>query len=176
MAINRTFLFVEGIIFLLLGFFAIAQPYITTLAFEFILGVTLVIAGLVQGFRALSNIREESSITLLIAAAFALVAGILFLTYPLTGVLTLTLLVVAYLVVDGISKIVNGFQFRELKGWGWLAFSGFISLVLAALIYQAWPVSATWVIGLYLGIYWIFLGVALITIAYNLKRIFRRPT
>lgn len=173
MPINRTFLILEGIVFVLLGLFAIAHPYITTLGFEFVLGIALVAAGVIQGIRSLINIKEESAATVLIAAAFALIAGILLLTYPLTGILTLTLLITAFLVVDGISKIVNGFQLREFKGWGALVFSGVISLILAALIYQAWPISATWVIGIYLGVYWIFLGISLLIIAFYFRKAYR---
>jgi uncharacterized membrane protein HdeD (DUF308 family) len=46
--------------------------------------------------------------------------------------------------------------------WGWMLFSGLISLWLAFLIWRGWPSTATWVIGLYVGLNMIFLGVPLI--------------
>lgn len=164
------FILLEGIIFLILGMFAISQPFFTTLSVEFFLGVLLVAVGLAQIIRGVTNRRDTRLLTTLVGGIIALIAGGLLLAYPVTGALTLTLLVAVFFILDGIAKIVNALQFRPVRGWGWLLFSGVISLVLAGLIFSGWPSTAGWVIGLYVGIYLLFLGISLIMLSIYLKK------
>jgi uncharacterized membrane protein HdeD (DUF308 family) len=160
----------EGIVFFLLGMIALAYPFIIALSLEVILGGLLTAAGIVQGFHALGALKDSRSGALLVAAAFSLIAGILLLSYPLSGVLTLTLLLTAYFFVDGISRIVSSFQFRPTKGWFWLLISGLVSVLLAILIISGLPTTAVWIIGIYVGIYMLFLGVSFITLSFYLKK------
>ncbi|NGX43775.1 MAG: hypothetical protein K940chlam7_02078 [Chlamydiae bacterium] len=167
---NWKSLLFEGIIFLLLGIVALTHPYVVAYSLNFILGFLLTIGGIVQGFRALKAVKDPASVPVLIAAAFSLIAGILLLTYPLTGIITLTLILTVFFFVDGIAKMVNSWQFRPIKGWGWLFFSGLLSLVLAILIFSGLPTTAAWVIGVYVGIYMLFLGVSLTTLSFYVKK------
>ncbi|ADI37648.1 HdeD family acid-resistance protein [Waddlia chondrophila] len=168
MSENQWFLiFFEGVILVILGIFAIFQPFLMTLSVEFFLGVLLIAAGLAQIIRGVAN-RSGFA---LIGGILALVAGGGLLSYPVSGVLTLTFLMIFFLTLDGIVKIVNSLQFRSLaKGWEWLLFSGVLSLILAGLIYSGWPTTAGWVIGLYVGIYLLFLGMSLVVLSFSLKK------
>lgn len=168
---NWIMILFEGIIFLLLGIFAISQPYLMTLSVEFLLSVLLIAGGVIQGVRALTNLSDSRSLPVLIGSALALIAGILLLAYPMSGALTLTLLITVFLFLDGIVKIFSSFQYRPIQGWGLLLFSGFLSLLLAGLIFSQWPISASWVIGLYVGVYMLFLGISLITLSFYVKKI-----
>jgi uncharacterized membrane protein HdeD (DUF308 family) len=167
--INWKFLLFEGIVLAFLGLFALIFPFAMAVSFEILLGALLTVAGIVQGFRGLSHWKERRSLPLLIGAAIALVAGILLLAFPLTGVLTLTLLLMLFFFLDGIAKIISSLQFRPLKGSGWLLFSGLVSLALAILIFTGLPTTAVWVLGIYLGVYFLFVGVSLITLSFYLK-------
>lgn len=168
MSENQWFLiFFEGVILVILGIFAIFQPFLMTLSVEFFLGVLLIAAGLAQIIRGVAN---RSGLAL-IGGILALVAGGGLLAYPVSGVLTLTFLMIFFLTLDGIVKIVNSLQFRSLaKGWEWLLLSGVLSLILAGLIYSGWPTTAGWVIGLYVGIYLLFLGMSLVVLSFSLKK------
>ena len=168
--VNWKIILLEGVVLTILGLVALLQPFVMAVSLEFFLGSLLIIVGLVQGFRALTHLKEESSVPLLIGAGFALVAGILLLAYPLTGVITLTLLLTVFFFVDGIAKIINSWQYRPLKGWGWLLFSGIVSVALAVLITMGLPTSAVWVIGIYLGVYFLFVGFSLITLAFYVRK------
>ncbi len=160
----------EGIIFLVLGIFAISQPFLMTLSIEFFVGVVLIAAGAVQLIRGISSRGNSSLWTSLIGGALALIAGLLLLFNPTSGALTLTFLITVFLVLDGITKMISSFQYRSVEGWGWLLFSGVISLILAGLIYSGWPTTAGWVIGLYVGVYLLFLGSSLIVLSFYLKK------
>jgi uncharacterized membrane protein HdeD (DUF308 family) len=165
----KTLLF-EGIALTLLGVLALLNPFVMSLGLDLLLGFLLVAAGLIQGYRALKNIKNWDSVPVLIGASFALIAGILLLAYPLTGVLTLALLLTIFFFVDGISKIITSFQYRSFQGWGWILFSGIISVFLALLIYAGLPISAAWIIGVYLGIYFLILGFSMIMLSFYVKK------
>jgi uncharacterized membrane protein HdeD (DUF308 family) len=54
----------------------------------------------------------------------------------------------------------------QLTGrWGWMLVSGIVDLILAVIIFAGLPESATWAIGLLVGINMLFGGSALIAIA-----------
>lgn len=168
---NHWFLILlQGIFFLILGIFAISQPFLMTLSVEFFLGVLLLAVGLAQVVRAVATWKDSHRWSALIGGLIALFAGGLILANPTTGALTLTFLITVFLALDGISKIVSSFQYRPIEGWGWLLFSGALSLILAGLIYSGWPTTAGWVIGLYVGIYLLFLGSSLIVLSFYVKK------
>ena len=50
---------------------------------------------------------------------------------------------------------------RHLASWGWVLLSGLVDLLLAFLIWDGWPSSAGWAIGLLVGINMVFVGVSL---------------
>jgi uncharacterized membrane protein HdeD (DUF308 family) len=85
----------------------------------------------------------------------------------LTGALSLTLVLTAFLVIEGIASIMYALDHRrELSGrWGFMLFSGVVDLVLATIIFVGLPATATWAIGLLIGINLVFGGVALIAMA-----------
>jgi len=166
MQLDWKLILLEGIVFVILGIVALLNPFIMALSLDILLGAVLIVAGIVQGFRALKDLKAHRSVPLLIGAAFALIAGVLLFAYPMTGVLTLTLLLTAFFLVDGTSRIIGSFQYRPLKGWFWLLISGLISVALGLLIIFQLPMSAVWVIGIYMGIYLLLVGISLITFAF----------
>ncbi len=86
---------------------------------------------------------------------------------PLQGALSLTLVLIAFFVIEGVASIMFALDHkRELSGqWGWMLFSGLVDLVLAVLILTGLPGSAVWAIGLLVGINMIFGGWALVLLS-----------
>lgn len=160
----RAFFWVEGIALIFLGLVAIALPQITTLAIELFLGWLFLVGGIVQTARTFLSKDIPSFWPSLVSSVFSIVIGVLLLVFPISGILTLTILLTVFFLVEGVSKIVIAFQHREVSRWGWLAVSGVISLILASIIWSGWPGTATWVIGLMVGINMVFLGITLISL------------
>lgn len=152
----RGALIVEGIIFIILGILAIAMPKLSTLSVELLIGWLFIIGGIVQFVRTFQFHKAGEIIWSLISVIVYLAAGVILLAYPLTGVLTLTLLLALFFLIEGIAKLVLSFEMRSFGNWGWLLFSGIISIILAALIWSGWPGTAAWVIGLLVGINLLF--------------------
>ena len=84
--------------------------------------------------------------------------GLLFLRAPLNALAVLTLLIACFLMVGGVFKIVSAVSYR-FAAWGWSLASGIIDVILGVMIWQEWPASALWVIGLFVGINLLFRGI-----------------
>lgn len=167
---NRNWILAEGILFTLLGFFAIAMPGISTLSTELFIGWLLLFGGIVQLYRTFQTRRDGSFIGSLLLSIMYLVFGILLLVFPIAGIFSLTILLIAFFIAEGISKFILGFQLKPTGQWGWFLFSGVISLVMAFIIWSGWPGTAFWVIGLLIGINMIFFGVSLILLGTGMPK------
>lgn len=165
----RGVLIFEGIIFAILGCLAIALPQLFTIAIELIIGWLFIIAGIFLFFRAFKWREEEGFWPTLLSSIFNLVIGILLLFYPVAGVLSLTMLLIAFFILDGVSKLFLSFQLKPVKNWGWLLVSGVLSLALAILLIAGWPGTAAWAIGLLVGINMLFSGISLIAFGSSLS-------
>lgn len=87
---------------------------------------------------------------------------------PVAGVLTLTILLAAYMFAGGVMRIVISLGYRRdiPKAWGWLLFSGIVDIALGLLIISGFPGTAAWVLGLLVGINFVFMGWAIVMAAY----------
>src|SRR5229473_3455381 len=147
-------LLAEGIILVVLGLAAILVPPLAGLAVTIFLGWLFVVGGIV-GLVATVSARH--------APGF----GWALLWNPLQGLVTLTYVLIAYFIVDGVLMIIFAIEHRrELSGrWEWLMLNGVIDLVLAALILTGLPASFAWALGLLVGIDLVFGGSSLIAMA-----------
>ena len=102
----------------------------------------------------------------------ALLAGIVLLWNPMEGLVTLTLVLTAFFIIDGLLMIVLAIAHRrELSGrWEWILLNGVIDLVLAAIVIAGLPGTLFWVIGLLVGIDLLFGGAALIAMAIEARK------
>ena len=160
------FFLAEGIVMLVLGLLAIAVPEIASLAIAILIGWLFFIGGI---FRTMSVLRHRQMPGLfwsLLTAVLAIVLGLVLLLRPIAGVLTLTLALVVFFVVEGVAAILLAIEHRRhVASWGWVLLSGLVDLLLAFLIWDGWPSSASWAIGLLVGINMVFVGVSLIMTA-----------
>jgi len=129
-----------------------------------------VIGGAVQGYRAFTSRENSDFWSPLLGAALLLIAGLILLFYPLSGVLTLTFLILAYFLIDGIAKIIFAIQQRGTELWGWILLSGILEVILAGLVWSGWPISASWFLGTLIGISFLFQGITLVSIGSSLQK------
>ena len=116
--------------------------------------------------RRLDPVVEEDGLQLCDDRPLDSVMVVAPLARPLAGVLTLTMVLIAFFILEGITAIVIAVQHRDhLRSWGRILFSGIIDLLLAYLIWAGWPSSAGWAIGLLVGINMIFFGLSLVMTA-----------
>ena len=158
---------IEGIVLVVLVMAAIAIPLLASIAVTIFLGWLFLISGVVGLYLTFTTRDIPGFWWSLLSAALALAAGIILIVQPVAGTLTLTLVVSAYFIAEGITTIMYALAHRrELSGrWGWLLMSGIVDLVVAILIIAGLPGSAAWAIGLLVGINLVFGGTSLIGMA-----------
>src|SRR3954464_5544411 len=158
---------IEGILLVVLGLAAMIVPPLASLAVTIFLGWMFLISG-IAGLALTFWARQMPGFWWsLISAALAVLAGIILLARPLQGVLTLTIVVGAYFLAEGVVTIMYALEHRrELsERWTWMLFSGVMDLVIAFIIITGLPGSAEWAIGLLVGINLLFGGASMIGVA-----------
>ena len=162
----KAFLF-EGILLAVLGVAALILPPLASLAITIFLGWMFLISGiggLIVTYWARSSPGFWWS---LISAALAVLAGMLLLARPMQAVLTLTIVLGAYFLAEGVATIMYALEHRrELSSrWSWLLISGLVDIAIAFMVITGLPSSAEWAIGILVGINLLFGGATLIGVA-----------
>ena len=161
----------EGILLVILGFIAIVIPPIATLAVTILLGWLFLLSG-VMGLITTFMMRQAPGFWWsLLSAALAVLVGGSLLAMPASGAVSLTIVLVAFFVIEGIASIMFALDHKsELTGrWGWMLASGVVDLVLGGMILAGLPSTAAWAIGLLVGINMIFGGSALVGMALHAR-------
>lgn len=162
-------LYAVGIVSILGGLIAIAMPFLGTLTAALVAGAALVASGLMGLFTAFR--RHEGWH---IAAAFALallsiVVGVMIFLQPVAGIFALTTLVIAWFAASGLLRIWYGAKSLG-DGGGWMLALGVLSVGVALLLWFGLPFSATWVLGVLLGVDLVVWGALMIAFAVRIGR------
>ena len=158
------FYLAEGIILVILGLVAFMLPPIATLAVEFVVGWVFLLRGIVGLIATFRMRRAPGFWWSLLSAILGIVAGIALLGWPLSGAFSLTVIVIAFFVIEGVVSIMFALEHkRERSGrWSWM---------LASVIFIGLPATASWAIGLLVAINMVFGGVAIIAMAMHARTI-----
>jgi uncharacterized membrane protein HdeD (DUF308 family) len=157
----------EGIILVLLGLLAIVVPPLASLAVTILVGWLFLISGIVGLVTTFWAKGAPGFWWSLVSAVIGIVAGVILLGWPISGVLSLTLVLIVFFIMEGVASIMYGIEHRKEASSraGWIIASGVIDLILAAIIFSGLPGSAAWAIGLLVGINMVFGGTSLIAMA-----------
>jgi uncharacterized membrane protein HdeD (DUF308 family) len=160
-----------GIVLLLAGIAAIAFPLLSTIAAKIALGWIFLAGGavlIIHGF----SIKEWRGFLLgLLIGLLYLVAGGWLAFFPFTGIVTLTILLAALFLAEGVLEAIMAVRVRPHEGWGWLLLSGLVAIAVGVLIAYELPSSATWAIGLLAGVNMLSTGVSFVVLALAGRRI-----
>ncbi len=164
---------IYGIVLALAGVAAIILPGIASLATAIMLGWLLLFSGVIGLFAVFQTGRSAPNFWWeLLTAVLYLLAGLSLIFSPLAGVLTLTILLAAYLFAAGVMKLIMAFGHkRDIPGaWRWVLFSAVLDIGLGLVIFLGLPGSAIWVLGLMVGINLLMTGISLAVAATCTKK------
>jgi uncharacterized membrane protein HdeD (DUF308 family) len=166
----RWFLF-EGIVLLLLGFTAIAIPPLATFAIEILIGWLLLLSGIIGMITTFRMRSTPGFWWSLLSAVVGVTAGVVLLAWPVSGAVSLTLVLTVFLLLEGFASIMMALQHRHgfAARWAMLLLSGVVDIILAGIILAGLPGTAAWAIGLLVGINLVFGGTALISMALHAR-------
>jgi len=157
----------QGVIMVILGVLAVIWPQISTIAVDVYVGWLFLLSGIVGLASMFLAQNVQAFLWMLLTAALSLFVGIVLLWHPVEGAASLTLVLIAFFIVEGVFQIVASLSYRDIfpGQWGWMLASGIVDLILAALIIKGWPSTATWALGLIVGINLITSGAAITMVA-----------
>jgi uncharacterized membrane protein HdeD (DUF308 family) len=160
---------VQGGLMILAGILAVIYPATASFAAVFLLGLVLIGTGIVQGI-SLIDAREVPHFWLqLVSVVLSVVVGVLLIRHRGAGLLVLTLLLLVYFMVEGISKVIFSLTIRPFPNWGWVLASGILTILIAFYLWASLPVTAIWMLGVLLGIHLICEGAALGYLAWQVR-------
>jgi uncharacterized membrane protein HdeD (DUF308 family) len=161
----------EGIALVILGVLALLAPVVASVAATVLFGWILLVSGVIGLITTLRARHAPGFGWSLLSALVGTVAGLLLLVWPLQGTLSLTAVLIAFLLVEGAVSVMYALEHRSaLSGrWGWMLASGIVDIVLGLLLLAGLPATALWALGLLLGINLLFGGCALILMALHAR-------
>jgi uncharacterized membrane protein HdeD (DUF308 family) len=164
---HSTLYLAEGVILVILGLLAVLVPPIASLAIAIFLGWLFLVSGGVGLATTFLTRGAPGFWWSLLSAVLAIVVGGLLIASPVSGVLSLTYVLIVFFLVEGIATIMYAVEHRsQYPGrWGWMLVSGIVDVILALIIVMGLPGTAAWAIGLLVGINMVFGGMALISLA-----------
>lgn len=147
-----------GIVLIVAGLAAIAFPLFSTIAAKIMLGWLFLIGGVMLILHAFNAQAWQGFLWSLLIGILYAVAGGYLAFFPLTGLLTLAILLAMLFIAEGVFEVIMALRVRPHEGWGFLLLSGIAALLVGVLIGIDLPGSAVWALGLLVGINLLFSG------------------
>lgn len=161
----------SGVILVIAGLLAILSPFVAGLSITIMVGAMLAVSGIGQCFLAFRAGAFGRALVVFIVGVLMTIAGIYMINQPVSGLATLTLIMMAYLIASGVLEIIVAFQLKPADGWGIELFNGAVTLLLGVLLWRQFPLSGAWAIGILFGIKMLFSGWAFIFIGRGVKKL-----
>lgn len=161
---------IQGVLLVVAGLLAIIYPVISSVAVVVLLGWLLILSGIVQGFGLIGAGQVPHFWLQLISVILAVLIGFLFLRDPEQGLVTVTLLLIVFFMIEGMSKVVFALTIRPFPNWGWVLASGLVGIALSIILLVSMPVTAMWLIGLLLGLQLVSVGASIAYLAWQVRQ------
>ena len=155
-----------GWVVLIAGVLALASPLVSGITIAIMVGALMLVAGLTRRDDAFQGGGFWSGLLGVISG----IAGLVMMIHPVLGLASMTMVLIAYFLVLGVSEIIGAFQMRPVEGWGFLLFSGIVSVLLSWMIASQWPLSGAWAVGVLVGVQLIFSGITMISLGSAIKQ------
>jgi uncharacterized membrane protein HdeD (DUF308 family) len=167
----KLFLF-QGVVMIILGVLAICAPVAASIAVAIYVGWLLLISGVIGLIAIVSTHHVHAFLWSLVTAALSVVIGVLLVLMPVQGAVSLTIVLTAFFIAEGVFQTAVAIASRHVLAgtWGWMLLSGIADLILAAIIIEGWPGTAIWALGLLVGVNLLTSGWAVVVAAFAGRR------
>lgn len=159
----------SGVILIIAGTMALMSPIVAGSFGTIMVGVLLVIGGVGQSNLAFkAGVFSGRWLTFTLGSLMT-IAGSYVATQPIVGLTSATMIMAFYLVVTALIELFIAIQIRPAKGWGLVRINGIVTLLLGIMLWQQFPLSGAWAIGIIFGVKMICSGWLLVIIGYVAK-------
>jgi uncharacterized membrane protein HdeD (DUF308 family) len=166
-----TWSIVLSVLMIAAGVLAVFSPAVAGVAVTVFFGWLLIFSGILHLAFAWQAGRPGAIVWEILIGVLYGGIGSYLLGQPVAGLESLTLALAVYLVIEGVLEGVLSFLLRPLPGSGWLLFDGILTLVIAAMIVSAWPVSSVWAIGTLVGVSMFSSGITRLMLSVAVRRV-----
>jgi aquaporin Z len=160
-----------GAFLALAGFIALGSVVTSTVLTVFFVGAAMIVSGIVEIIYAFTVRSWKKFFLWDLIGVLYVIAGVATVANPLLAASFLTLLLGSGLVASGLVRTFLAFQLPKSAPWGFVVFSGVVTLLLGGVILAKWPYSSLWVLGTFLGVDLIFAGASWMGYGIALKRV-----
>jgi uncharacterized membrane protein HdeD (DUF308 family) len=150
-----------------IGIAAIAVPLVSTIVAETWIAFILISAGAAKIAYAFRTREQSGFIWKLVISVLYVLTGLMLIVNPLSGVVTLTLLLGSFLLTEGVFEIILAFRVRPDRNWLSVLLNGIVTLVLGGIVVFQWPGDAPWLLGTAVGASVISTGVSRLILSLN---------
>jgi len=169
----RAFTLFEGVLMLVLGVLALVFPFMASVWVTTVVAVAFLVGGIVGWINNLMRAKQLSrwlTFWRLVVSTVFVVAGVSMIQQLGAGpaglvlpVASLSLAIGIVFLVEGAVASVVSLAHREISGWGWGLLNGLITLILGGLILSLPAASLLTVLGILVGISFLFSGIDLLS-------------
>ncbi|HTP30474.1 MAG TPA: DUF308 domain-containing protein [Anaeromyxobacteraceae bacterium] len=142
----------SAVLMILLGMLAIALPAAMGLGVALVVAWIIIFGGISHFVYAFAAEGAGQVVWRFLVGVVYILGGIYLAFHPGLSLATLTLLLGAIFIVEGVMRAVLFFQLRTLPRAGWILFDSLMTLLLGVLIIGGWPTSSAWAIGTIVGV------------------------
>lgn len=176
-AVKRHALFylIQASLMVVAGIVALVFPLIASQIITLVLGWLLVASGVIQVISLVSARHTPDLWLQVISAVLALLIGFLILRFPSQTLVTFSLLIVVFFMIDGLARIVWSLTIRPLAGWYWVLLAGTLSIVLSIVLVLNIETAAPWLLSLLVGLHLLGIGTAIGFVAWTVRTLAKRP-
>jgi uncharacterized membrane protein HdeD (DUF308 family) len=154
-----------GVGLIILGILALALPQQSGIAVAVGVGVLLLLAGVFRIFFLFLAPTWGTVFWRFLFGMVAIVAGGVMIFDPVVGLNALTIITIAYFLIDGVTETLMGLRLPPGAGGFWLVANGILSLVLGIMIWRSWPVSGELAVPILIGIKLVFTGIVVLAVS-----------
>jgi uncharacterized membrane protein HdeD (DUF308 family) len=148
-----------GVLFILLGLFAIVEPATAAVGITLLFGWLLIFGGVAHFIATFRGGGAGRVLFQILSAVVFVLGGLYILTHPLLALGALTALLAVVILAEGIFDIITYFRLQREHPSGWMLLNGIVALLLGLLIWVHWPSSSAWAIGTLVGVNLLMTGV-----------------
>jgi uncharacterized membrane protein HdeD (DUF308 family) len=162
-----------GLVLILAGVFALGDVVAVTLVSVIFIGAMLLVGGIFQIVQAFMTKQWSGFLLNLFVGLLYVIGGFLIMQEPVHGSFIITLLLLAAILMGGITRIMIALRHRELSGWWLMLLGGIISVILAIILYASLPWSGLWVLGTLIAIELLIHGFTWLQVGLSLRQLAR---
>ena len=140
-----------GIVVFVCGILAIILPTTFSVGISVIIGCLILVAGIGHFVFALHTQRTGGFLWQILIGVLYLIAAICLLVNPLLGVLSLTLFLAIFLLLEGVFELALYFRLRAFRHSLWLLLDGIGTAILGIVMFRQWPPASPELIGTLIG-------------------------